>query len=86
MEIDSIVYYARNDLSLGSGFGTAISIRGGPGIKEDILDKIFVPYFTTKQGGSGIGLALTRQIMTYHGGFIRTANREKGGASFKLIF
>jgi two-component system nitrogen regulation sensor histidine kinase NtrY len=58
----------------------------GPGIGKDILDKIFVPYFTTKTEGSGIGLALARQIMTYHGGFIRAINREKGGASFKLIF
>jgi two-component system, NtrC family, nitrogen regulation sensor histidine kinase NtrY len=58
----------------------------GPGIKEDIIDKIFVPYFTTKPDGSGIGLALTRQIMTNHGGFIRAANLEEGGASFKLTF
>jgi len=58
----------------------------GPGIKEDILNKIFVPYFTTKPEGSGIGLSLTRQIMTYHGGFISVCNQEKGGASFKLIF
>lgn len=58
----------------------------GPGIKEDIIDKIFVPYFTTKPDGSGIGLALTRQIMTNHGGFIRAGNREEGGASFRLTF
>jgi two-component system nitrogen regulation sensor histidine kinase NtrY len=58
----------------------------GPGIKEGILNKVFVPYFTTKPEGSGIGLALARQIMTYHGGFIRAANLEKGGASFKLTF
>ena len=38
------------------------------------------------QGGSGIGLALTRQIMIFHNGFIRATNREKGGASFKMTF
>jgi two-component system, NtrC family, nitrogen regulation sensor histidine kinase NtrY len=58
----------------------------GPGIKDDILDKIFVPYFTTKPDGSGIGLSLTRQIMAHHGGFIRVMNLEEGGASFKLTF
>lgn len=58
----------------------------GPGIKDGILDKIFVPYFTTKPDGSGIGLSLTRQIMAHHGGFIRAVNREEGGASFKLTF
>ena len=58
----------------------------GPGIEEDILNRIFVPYFTTKPDGSGIGLALTRQIMTNHGGFIRASNLENGGASFKMTF
>ncbi len=58
----------------------------GPGIKDDILSKIFVPYFTTRPEGSGIGLALTRQIMAYHGGFIRASNNEAGGASFKMTF
>lgn len=58
----------------------------GPGISDDIRDKIFVPYFTTKPDGSGIGLSLTRQIMAHHGGFIRAVNREEGGASFKLTF
>jgi two-component system nitrogen regulation sensor histidine kinase NtrY len=58
----------------------------GPGIEEDILNKIFVPYFTTRPDGSGIGLSLTRQIMTYHGGFIRATNREEGGARFILTF
>ncbi len=58
----------------------------GPGIKEDILSKIFLPYFTTKPNGTGIGLALTRQIMTSHGGFIRAYNLEEGGAGFRMIF
>lgn len=58
----------------------------GTGIEEGILNKIFVPYFTTKKDGSGIGLALTRQIMTCHGGFVSAVNRPEGGASFRLIF
>jgi nitrogen fixation/metabolism regulation signal transduction histidine kinase len=58
----------------------------GPGIAENILPRIFVPYFTTKPDGSGIGLALARQIMMAHGGTIRASNAETGGAVFTLTF
>jgi len=47
----------------------------GLGILKDVLDKIFIPFFTTKQKGSGIGLSLSRQILRLHGGTI-TANSE----------
>ncbi len=40
----------------------------GPGISPDIIDEIFVPFFTTRENGSGIGLSLSRQIMRLHGG------------------
>ena len=46
-------------------------IDNGPGIQEDVLDKIFVPFFTTKESGSGIGLSLSRQIMQMHGGSLK---------------
>jgi two-component system, NtrC family, nitrogen regulation sensor histidine kinase NtrY len=73
--------------SLNQRGGIVIDVcDNGPGIEADILNKIFVPYFTTKPDGSGIGLSLTRQIMACHGGFIRAVNREEGGASFKLTF
>ncbi len=49
--------------------GTIIKfIDNGPGISEEYLDQIFIPFFTTKENGSGIGLSLSRQIMTVHGG------------------
>jgi two-component system nitrogen regulation sensor histidine kinase NtrY len=58
----------------------------GPGIDDDVKSKIFVPFFTTKKDGSGVGLALTRQVMNAHGGSIKVANSETGGALFTLVF
>ncbi len=46
-------------------------IDNGPGIPKDVLDKIFIPFFTTKENGSGIGLSLSRQIMQLHGGSLK---------------
>ncbi len=58
----------------------------GPGIPDENLRKIFVPFFTTKEDGSGVGLALARQVMTAHGGFVRVAHNDGGGAIFTLTF
>jgi C4-dicarboxylate-specific signal transduction histidine kinase len=57
----------------------------GPGIDNESLDQVFVPFFTTKREGSGIGLSLCRQIMTAHGGDIIVAS-GKDGTTFSLIF
>jgi len=46
-------------------------IDNGPGITEENLDEIFVPFFTTRQNGSGIGLSISKQIMKMHGGNLR---------------
>ncbi len=61
-------------------------IDNGPGVPEDIATKIFVPFFTTREGGSGVGLALARQVMIAHGGFIRLSQNEGSGATFSLTF
>lgn len=58
----------------------------GSGIDAEILDKVFVPFFTTKREGSGVGLALTRQVMIAHGGSASAHNLESGGACFTLTF
>ena len=58
----------------------------GNGIKPDILDKIFMPFFTSKESGSGIGLSLSRQIMQMHKGSIGVRSKQDEGAVFTMIF
>lgn len=57
----------------------------GPGIADELIEQIFVPFFTTKRDGSGIGLSLCRQIMTAHGGDI-VVNSDAGGTTVSLVF
>jgi len=56
----------------------------GSGILPNVLDKIFIPFFTTKPTGSGIGLSLCKQIMTLHGGSIQVSSEEGKGSCFTL--
>ena len=56
----------------------------GPGISTEHIDEIFVPFFTTKNTGTGIGLSLSKQIMRLHGGSIRVISNEK--TTFTLTF
>jgi signal transduction histidine kinase len=57
----------------------------GPGIPDDVQERIFVPFFSTKENGSGIRLSLTRQIMRLHDGTI-SVNSEPGRTVFTLRF
>lgn len=58
----------------------------GSGILPEVLDKIFVPFFTTKPTGSGIGLSLCKQIMNLHGGSISAHSEIGEGSCFTLKF
>jgi two-component system nitrogen regulation sensor histidine kinase NtrY len=58
----------------------------GKGIEEEALGKIFIPFFTTKKKGSGIGLSLSKQIMRRHKGNIQVRSKQGEGTTFKLIF
>jgi len=57
----------------------------GPVIPPDVMEKIFVPFYSTKPEGSGIGLSLSRQIISNHGGQIGVDSREGKGTTFKLM-
>lgn len=64
-----------------------IEVRdNGVGIKPDIMDKIFMPFFTSKKHGSGIGLSLSRQIMHLHKGTISVKSKPEEGSTFTLMF
>lgn len=59
-------------------------IDTGPGIPADVLPRIFTPYFTTKSGGSGLGLATTRRIVEAHQGRIEVHSEPAKGTSFTI--
>ena len=61
-------------------------IDNGPGIEEEALKKIFIPFFTTKKNGSGIGLSLSKQIMRNHRGTITAKSVFNAGTEFILKF
>ncbi|MEJ8757435.1 ATP-binding protein [Pontibacter sp. H259] len=62
-----------------------IEVRdNGPGIPDDVLDRLFIPFYTTKKQGSGIGLSLSKQIMRQHGGSIRVNSKAGGPTVFTL--
>ena len=56
----------------------------GEGIPAADLERIFIPFFTTKPSGHGVGLALAHRVVTQHGGSLTAANLEKGGTVFTL--
>mgnify|MGYP000007745437 CR=1 FL=1 len=58
----------------------------GEGILPEVQDKIFVPFFTTKPSGSGIGLSLCKQVMNRHGGNITVQSAVGKGSCFTLLF
>ncbi|MDB5199412.1 MAG: integral rane sensor signal transduction histidine kinase [Chitinophagaceae bacterium] len=58
----------------------------GTGMPAEVIDKIFIPFFSTKKNGSGIGLSLSKQIMMLHRGNIQIHSVEGAGTSFLLHF
>jgi two-component system, NtrC family, nitrogen regulation sensor histidine kinase NtrY len=66
---------------------TEISVAdNGPGIPEEIIDEIFVPFFTTRENGSGIGLSISKQIMRLHGGSLKALSHSNRGTEMIIAF
>ena len=56
----------------------------GPGVSEELRERIFYPFFTTKDSGSGVGLALAQKLVASHGGDLELDSRPGHGATFRL--
>ncbi len=70
---------------LGEGSGVRLFVRdNGCGMSPDVLEHAFIPFFTTKPSGTGIGLSLCRQIILKHGGSITIDSQEGRGTTFTI--
>jgi signal transduction histidine kinase len=56
----------------------------GPGIPPEVLDRIFNPFFTTKESGTGLGLSIVHRVVEAHDGTITASNIDGGGAKFEV--
>ena len=56
----------------------------GPGIPEEIRQKVFEPFFSTKEEGSGLGLSIAFRIVEEHGGLLELTSQESAGATFVI--
>jgi two-component system, NtrC family, nitrogen regulation sensor histidine kinase NtrY len=73
--------------SMETGGHVAIAVAdNGPGIPAEQREKIFVPFYTTKRQGSGVGLTLVRQIATVHGASVGISQTPGGGATISMRF
>ena len=71
----------------GDGAGLAVTIADhGPGIPAELRQRVFEPYYTTKDDGTGLGLALVRVTLEAHRGTISVSETPGGGATFAIVF
>ena len=86
---ETLANQSQGEISVGIDKGAdhyIAKIRdNGPGIDKDTLEKIFIPFYTSKKGGSGIGLSISKKIMGLHNGSIRVESIVGEGATFQLL-
>ena len=81
--IDELEFEPRVD---ATKIGVAVDVLDtGPGIAEEVADRLFQPFVTTKAGGMGIGLSISRRIIQSHGGDLSYRRNEAGGSTFSFV-
>ena len=88
---DALQHTADPQIKVRAVYGTERNIQikvsdNGAGIPKALMENIFIPFFTSKRTGSGIGLSLCKQIMLLHKGKILVQSRENEGTLFTLVF
>lgn len=82
---ESIIHLTADKLPDNEGF--IITVRdSGKGLREDQMAKLFQPFYTTREKGTGLGLANVKKIVEFHGGTVSASNSPLGGAQFSMIF
>ena len=72
---------------IDANYRTVIKVEdNGPGMSPELLEKIFIPFFSTKKSGSGIGLSLCKQILLLHKATIQVQSKVDVGTAFVLQF
>ena len=81
---------SRGTIDIETGFEEDLKIArlkvrdNGPGMDEDVLERIFEPYFSTKKEGTGLGLAIVKRIVNDHNGVIRVESEKGAGTQFLI--
>jgi nitrogen-specific signal transduction histidine kinase/ActR/RegA family two-component response regulator len=85
IEAENVTIEPKDGLPLAAGKYVRVGVRDqGIGIPKESLQKIFDPYFTTKKGGSGLGLATSYSIIKKHGGYIKGESDTDTGTAFHI--
>jgi len=87
---EALDHQDQGEISISSDVDSSGMIRisiqdNGPGIEPELLEEIFIPFFTTKTQGTGIGLSLSKQIIRQHGGDLMVSSEIGKGANFQLL-
>ncbi|MBI5557150.1 MAG: sensor histidine kinase [Deltaproteobacteria bacterium] len=82
---DSIVQILGDQSPDEKGFTITVKDRG-PGLRADQMNNLFQPFYSTREKGTGLGLANVKKIVEFHGGSVFAANNPDGGAQFSMVF